>query len=70
MRLNFLGTAQIEIENNDGTYVGEINENGEAHGEGTFTNTNGNIYKGMFRCNKVDGYCKFVRFRSNDVFVS
>ena len=50
-----LGTIQIK---GKGVYEGELNSNGEAHGKGTFTNSDGDVYKGTFYWNKFNGYCK------------
>ena len=54
-----LGSILIS-KGNKGEYIGELNSKGEAHGKGTFTSTDGDIYKGTFYENKFNGYCKQV----------
>ena len=42
----------------NGKYTGEVNKLGEAHGYGVFRSKGGDIYRGTFRNNKMDGYCE------------
>ena len=57
----FISLGSILIsKGNKGEYIGELNSKGEAHGKGTFTSTDGDIYKGTFYENKFNGYCKQV----------
>ena len=49
---------------NEGEYLGEINDQAEAYGWGTFTNKRENIvFSSTFKANKADGYCKGELFR-------
>ena len=41
-----------------GLYIGEINENGKAHGSGEFKSDKGLIWRGTFKDNKITGLCK------------
>lgn len=41
-----------------GNYRGEVNEKGEAHGNGMYVGTDGDTYTGTFFHNKADGFCK------------
>ena len=50
----------IEIKDK-GTYRGELNASGEAHGRGTFTNSFGDVYNATFYENKFNGVCKDFR---------
>ena len=51
-------STSIQVYGRKGRYEGEVNEKGEAHGEGTFTNLWNEKFKGTFRANIMDGYCK------------
>ena len=52
-----LGTANFEIDGIIGRFEGEVNRKGIASGEGTFIDSYSQKYKGLFRENKVDGFC-------------
>ena len=41
-----------------GYYTGQSNDAGEAHGEGIFTSLTGELYRGTFKEDVMDGYSK------------
>ena len=54
-----LGTMRYKLHGCiPGDYTGDINEKGEAHGEGSFVSENGWSWTGVFRHNKVNCCCK------------
>ena len=46
--------------NKDGKYEGPITERGKAHGCGTFTDSAGSVYKGIFIQDKMESYCYYT----------
>jgi hypothetical protein len=48
------------VEYRDGAYYGQINQQGQPHGEGTFIWTNGHKYKGNWTNGKPDGEGKMT----------
>ena len=46
----------VEVLGHVGTYVGEVNEDGQAHGHGKQTNEENQVY-GIFYKNKANGFC-------------
>ena len=68
--LFLLETVAIEICEKEGTYTGELNDEGEAHGEGFFKSKCGLTWNATFRLNKPDGFCKynFSKLSSNIYF--
>ena len=45
-----------ELKEEDGTWVGELDSNGKACGEGILTMKSGNIYKGTLKDDKLHGF--------------
>ena len=44
-----------------GDYIGELNSDGQAHGEGTFDEDRGfRIHNAIFKNNVMDGFCKYL----------
>merc|ERR1712060_682789 len=52
--------ASIIVSDRPGTYVGEVNAEGYAHGFGTFTCADNEV-KGIFYNNKAHGFCTKVQ---------
>ena len=48
--------VKTEIQGNKGTYSGDVNAAGQAHGHGVFT-SQWITLKGTFQNNKASGYC-------------
>ena len=59
------GTVRIKVRKYKGDYNGEINDEGQAHGEGTFQNQYGHVYKGTYTNNILNGYCFFEDVKTN-----
>ena len=52
-----VGAAEFCMFGRMGKYTGELNEKGEACGEGTFFHPDGDQYRGMFQGNHAVGFC-------------
>ena len=61
-----VGTAVIELPHPLGTgqYVGYVNQEGKAYGEGVWVGADGSCLKGTWKDNERHGYCKFLNFRN------
>ena len=58
MRCITIATTKIKIGGPFmGTYTGSVNHLSEAHGQGTYEDKLGFVWKATFRKNKVEGFC-------------
>ena len=48
----------ITINNQQGRYIGEVNDEGQAHGKGIFKIKKGEAQYGTFLNNRAVGFCK------------